>query len=1070
MRQKIDCFFVRISTIFIFLLISGSLLAQKRVTGTVTNARDNQPVSFATVTVRGTNVATTTDVAGTFSISVPEDRNTLVVSSVGFADVEAPVGTSNTVAVVLREQVSTLDEIVVTGYTAQKKKSLTGSVAVVSVKDMKNVPAGSPEQMLQGRAAGVTVNTTGQPGSESNIRIRGVTSFGDVSPLVIIDGVQGSLRDINANDIESFQVLKDAGAAAIYGVRGSNGVIVVTTKRGKSGKPTITYDAYYGTQRPLQGNVFNLLNTQEMADVTWLALKNSGQVDSATGNPTHPQYGSGPTPVIPDYILIGSRTGVTGAPTQEELDKYNVNYGQGDIFQIVPANKTGTDWYHELFTPAPIQSHTVSAAGGSEKSTYLFSLGYFDQQGTFLNTYLKRYSARVNTTFNIKNTVRIGENAYLYYKDNPQTGVLGETNIAALYREQPIIPVYDVNGGWGGTRAAGLGNSWNPYANAARTADNKGRAWNIIGNVFAEVDILKHFTARTTFGGTLENGYYYYYGYHIYENAENNTSNSFSENAYYNRSWTWSNTLAYNGVFGQHDVRVLGGIEAIENYGRGVGGQSLGLFSEDPGYRLLSTGSSGFTNYSYAYQNSLYSQFGKLDYAYANKYLISATIRRDGSSRFGPEKRWGVFPAFSAGWVVTQESFMQGVSWLNNFKVRGSWGKLGSQLNVDPTNAFNLYSSSPASGNFGTYYDIGGTNTSSAQGFTAVRIGNPNTGWEEDELINFGVDGVLLNNKVDFSVEWYRKSINGLLFTDQAGGTVGGAQRPVVNIGDIENKGWDFSAGYHGSIGKDFKFDLSGNLTTYKSKIIDIPGEYFDVTSGGSRIGDFTRNQVGHPIGAFFGYEVIGLFQSDEEVLKSPGQAAAGAGRFKYRDLDGNDTIDANDRTFFGDPNPDFTYGINLNATYKGFDFSMFLYGSKGNDLINYVRYWTDFYPSFQGAKSKDLLYNSWSPDRPNAKTPIAENESNFSNNAVVNSYYLENGSFLKCKSLIIGYTLPSAPLKRIGVDKFRIYLQTSNLFTITKYSGQDPEVTGTNASFGIDYGTYPNNQKIYTAGVSLTF
>ncbi len=644
MRQKIDCRAMRWCMVALLMFISPTIFAQKQVSGTVIGGKDNQPLPGVTVTVKGTNVAAVTDVNGQFSINVPAGENTLAISSVGYGTQEVNVSSTTTVSLTLSETTSNLEEIVVTGYTAQKRKSLTGSVAVVDVKDMKAVPAGSPEQMLQGRASGVTVNTTGQPGSESNIRIRGVTSFGDVSPLVIIDGIQGSLRDINANDIESFQVLKDAGAASIYGVRGSNGVIIVTTKRGKSGKTAITYDGYYGTQQALKGNVFNLLNSQEMADVTWLALRNAGQVDPNTGNPSHPQYGSGASPVLPDYILIGGTSGVTGQPTAEQLAQYNTNYSAGSIYQIVPANKEGTDWYHELFSDAPIQSHTVSAAGGSDRSTYLFSLGYFDQKGTFLNTYLKRYSARVNTTFNVKNNVRVGENVYIFYKDNPQIGVLGETAIGMLYREQPIIPVYDINGGFAGTRAAGLGNAQNPYANASRTANNRGNTWDIIGNVFAEVDFLKHFTARTTFGGTLDNGYYYYYTYHTYENAENNTSNGFSENAFYNRSWTWSNTVNYRNTFGEHNISVLGGIEAIENYGRGTGGGALGYFTDNPNYWLLNNGSSGFTNYSYVYQNSLYSQFGKVDYGYADKYLFSATVRRDGSSRFGPDNRWGVFP------------------------------------------------------------------------------------------------------------------------------------------------------------------------------------------------------------------------------------------------------------------------------------------------------------------------------------------------------------------------------------------------------------------------------------------
>jgi TonB-linked SusC/RagA family outer membrane protein len=577
--------------LMLFFCCFQAVAQQRTITGTVV-AADGTPLSNASVIVVGQKSGETTGPDGSFSIKAPANANRLRISYVGYEPLDVSIEGQSNVTVTLQPSATNLNEVVVTGYTSQKKKDITGSVAVVNVEDLKKVPAGSPEQMLQGRASGVNITTTGQPGSESNIRIRGITSFGDVSPLVIIDGVQGSLRDINANDIESFQVLKDAGAASIYGVRGSNGVIIITTKIGKSGKPTITYEGFYGTQQPLKGNVFNLLNTPEMAEVTWLALRNSGQVDSATGNPTHTQYGSGATPVIPDYILVGNLNGVVGQPTADQLAKYNIDYSKGDIYQITAANKTGTDWYHELFKPAPIQSHTISAAGGGDKSTYYFSMGYYDQKGTFLNTYLKRYSIKVNTTFNIKDNIRIGENLYMFYKDNPRTDVLGETNIAATYREQPIIPVYDINGGWAGTKAAGLGNSWNPYARAAQTKDNKGNTWDIMGNVFAEIDFLKYFTARTSFGGTLNNFYYYGFGFHDYQNAENNTSNSFNENSGYDRSWTWTNTLAYNQVFGKHNVKVLGGLEAIEDYGRGVGGNALGFFTDNPNYRILSNGSS----------------------------------------------------------------------------------------------------------------------------------------------------------------------------------------------------------------------------------------------------------------------------------------------------------------------------------------------------------------------------------------------------------------------------------------------------------------------------------------------
>lgn len=1041
-------------------LASFAFSQSRTVSGRVTDP-SNQPIVGATVSVKGTNLATQTDANGNFSISVPEGRNALTLTSVGYEPRDMDISGQNNVTVSLQVLASSLNEVVVTGYSAQRRKDITGSVAVVNVKDLKAVPAGSPEQMLQGRAAGLNIITSGQPGSGSNIRIRGITSFGNTDPLVIIDGVQGSLANINANDIESIQVLKDAGAAAIYGVRGSNGVIVVTTKRGRAGKVSIAYDAYYGTQRPLK-NGFDLLNPQEMADLTWLAYRNSGQIDPATGNPTHPQYGSGPKPVLPDYILP---SGAMEGDPRVDPSRYNIDFSK-PVYQIVKANKQGTDWFHEIFKPAPIQSHTVTASGGSDKSTYLFSLGYFNQQGTLINTYLKRYSARLNTVFNLNDNFRIGENLYMFNRDNPQIGNQGEGNeISQVYRTQPIVPVYDIAGNWGGGAGARLGQGYNPVASRVRAKDNKGNQWDIQGNVFAELNFLQNFTARTTFGGTLNNGYYYNFGFRTYENAENVGQNSYNEGAYYNRNWTWTNSITYSNVFAEvHNVKVFAATEAIEYYGRSVGGSRNNLFSDDPNFRNLSNGNpSGQNNFSGAYQSSLFSLIGRLDYSFADKYLLSATVRRDGSSVFGPESRYGVFPSVTLGWRVSSEDFMRSIEWLNELKLRAGYGVLGSATNVNSNNAFTLFGGGPGD----AYYDITGANSSTVLGFRQATIGNPATSWEEDKILNIGVDATLMN-RLDFSIEWYKKSIEGLLFGQPLPATVGGAGRPTINIGNVENTGVDLSANYRGNINKDFRYDVGLVFTKYKSNITKIPGEYFG--AGGSRIGDFARNQVGHPIASFFGYEVIGLFQDAGDVSKSPKQDAAAPGRFKYLDANNDNKISDSDRVFFGNPNPDFTYGLNVNAGYKGFDFSIFLYGSQGNDVINYVRWWTDFFQSFQGVKSKDALYNSWLPDRKNAKVPIVENESNFSNNGVPNSYYMEDGSFLRCKSLILGYTFPNNTLNRIGIERLRLYVQAANLFTITKYTGLDPELSGSNTSFGIDYGNYPNSQKNYNIGINLSF
>jgi TonB-dependent starch-binding outer membrane protein SusC len=1053
------------------LLLSFSLFAQTTITGRVLGNTDKQPIVGATVQVKGGKSATLTGADGSFTITSSQKVSALIVTIVGYEMLQVPVKGNSVGDVFLNTTATSLNDVVVTGYTTQKKKDLTGAVDVVNVKDMKSIQAGSPEQMLQGQASGVTVITSGAPGGPTNVFIRGVTSFGDTDPLYIIDGVPLSFHDINANDIESVQVLKDA-SASIFGVRGSNGVVIITTKRGKSvGKPTLTFDGYAGVQIPLSGNPFHLLNSQELANALWKADITSGNVDTTTHLPSSQQYGGGATPVLPDYITPGGAK--AGSPAVDPA-KYNVDYSKGPIYQITAANKNGTDWFHELFKNAPIQSYNVGLSGGSDRSTYFFSMGYFNQQGTLIDTYLKRYMARMNTTFALTKGIRVGENFYAFYLNNPQITYFGENTINYDYREQPIIPVHDSQGNWAGSNGPELGNSPNPVANQERTAQNRGNVWNIMGNAWGEVDFLKHFTFRTSIGGNINNQYSWQFTYHTYENAENNGSNGFTEQASYGSYWDWLNTLTYSNSWGKSNLKVFAGTEAIDQYGRGIQGTRINYFSDNTNLWTLSNGDpKGQTNGSGVGQGSLYSLFAQGIYSYNDRYLLTATIRRDGASVFGANEQYGYFPAFSAGWILTQEDFMSSLSWLNFLKLRVSWGKMGNYSNVSPTNQFTLYSAGAGT----SYYDIAGTSNSTVLGFRASQYGSPNTGWEEDVITNVGMDAVLIKNKIEFTIEWYKKKINGLLFQDNAAATSGafqssepGAQAPAVNIGDVQNNGIDMSLTYHANLSPESKLNITGIFTTYTSKVISIPnaGGYF--TAGGSRIGDFVRNEVGHPIGAFYGYQVIGYFADASDVTKSPTQQDAAPGRFKYADINHDGKIDATDRTFFGNPNPKFTYGINANATFKNFDFTALFYGSYGNEVVNYTRYWTDMWASFQGNKSINLLYNSWTPTNLNPKAPILENASTFSTNTVPNSFYKENGSFFKMRSLIIGYTIPSASLKSVGIDRLRVYLQGSNLFTITGYQGLDPEIGGSSSNFGIDYGSYPGNQKSYSVGLSVTF
>ena len=572
----------------------------------------------------------------------------------------------------------------------------------------------------------------------------------------------------------------------------------------------------------------------------------------------------------------------------------------------------------------------------------------------------------------------------------------------------------------------------------------------------------------------------YSFGYVGYENAEGNTgSNSFNEGGGYNTSWTFTNTLTYANIFKEHNVKVLIGTEAVNSYGRWTtAGRSL-YFSENPNYWTLNAGTGTQSNAGGAYQSTLLSQFARLEYAYSGKYLINASVRRDGTSIFTEEQRWGVFPSVSAAWRISEENFFKGITFVNDLKIRYSWGKMGSTSNVDPTNPYNLYSTRAGK----SAYDIGGTSTNPYVGFFRSNLGNAETTWEGDIISNFGIDATILKNRLDFTIDYYQKKVNGLLFT-QSGVPVdvifaGDAGLPKVNIGDIQNSGIDFNATYHAMIGKDLKLDLSGTYTSYNNEIVDIPGvPFFD--GAVVRNVRIQRFQEGHAFGAFFGYKVVGIFQDAADISKSPTQDDAIPGVFKYQDTNGDGKINTDDRTFIGDPNPDFTYSFNISATYKNFDFGAFFFGSKGNDIFNNTLYFTDFPDFFKGGLRREVATNSWTPSNKNSTIPILRTTGGFStdNSGFANSYFISKGSYLRNKLMQIGYTIPQNKLSRFGIDRLRLYFQATNLFTITDYKGLDPELPSqpnsngqivNTSQYGIDQGNYPQTPR-FLFGLNLNF
>lgn len=1038
------------------------------------------------IKVKGGTAAAITDANGNYTITVPDAAAILVFSYIGFIRKEIPVNGQSVLNVQLTEEETSLGEVVVMGYSTQKKKDLTGAVSVVNVSEMIKQPSASVNNLLQGQASGVTILGSGQPGEEPQVRIRGVNTFGNNNPLYVVDGVPTmNVADINPNDIESMQVLKDAGAASIYGSRAANGVIVITTRKGKE-KVSVKYDAYYGTQRPRKGNVWDILSPQEMADLKRMAETNSGAHEF-----DDPLYGNGPTYVLPDYIYpLKAKEGDPAVnpanyyvkPLFTSVNEYN------NFRRINRANKTGTNWYEEIFSPAPMSSQNISVSGGSDQGHYLFSANYFNQQGTLDKTYLKRYTLRSNSQYNIGKHIRIGENLAYTITNNPQIGGLsGDNAIGHAFREQPIIPVYDIMGNFAGGYGGQLGDAYNPVAMLYRTKDDKAADNRLFGNVFAEADLFGAFTLRTSFGGDSYSGSSHAFVYPQYENGENNTNNSYSETAYSGLEYVWTNTLSFNKTFDKHSLKVLVGTEYFKNRYSTMTGSNKGYFSFDPDYTNLSTGSGPMETSSSRAADALFSLIGRVDYSFNDKYLLGATVRRDGSSKF-LENVYGWFPAVSAGWRISKEHFLSSATWITDLKLRGGWGIMGNQLNVSGGNSFSTFGSAIGQ----SYYAINGGNNVLA-GFYQNQIGNPGAKWEKNINANIGFDATLWGGKLEISADYYRKNIRDLLYNPEMIGTVGAATVPFVNIGQMKNDGFDISLSGNTMLSSNFKLNATATITTYRNEIqkISADAKYYEIDARRFDGSNIIRNAVGRSVSEFFGYKVAGFWNSEAEIEAANAAARAasgdqtaiyqndiGLGRFKYADINGDGRVTADDRTFLGNANPDFSYGLNLGLSYKAFDFSVFFYGVQGNSIWNQVKWWTDFMPSFDGAKSRTALYDSWTPTRMNAKAPIQETAQSFSTNSVPNSYFVEKGAYLRLKNAQIGYTLPSGKLHKLGVNRLRVYLSAANLFTITKYSGVDPEIgissdnddePGGQTAYGIDDGSYPS-QRTFLLGLNLHF
>jgi len=1040
-----------LSATLLFVLMTGMAFAQKSISGKVTD-ESGSSVPGVSVVVKGTTTGTITDIDGKYSLSVPANAQTISFSFIGMVSVDMPIGQNKVINVSMKSETIGVEEVVVVGYGTRLKEQITGSVSTVSDKQLKVSSAPSVVSRMQGQISGITVTSGNTPGSDATIRIHGIGTINDPNPLYVIDGVPvGPGNNVNPSDVESITVLKDASSAAIYGSRGANGVILITTKHGRENQePTVTFSIRTGTSQAT--NQYNLLNTQEYGEAVWLKAKNLGNA------PNSSQYGKGTSPVIPDYVLpAGTMEGDPSvAPTLYNYPNY----------QIYKANKQGTNWYDEIYRKGIVQEYDLSVSGGGKKSTYSLSGNYLDEQGFLIYTDFKRYNFRVNADTKFGNWLKVGESLQAIYIH--QNGNLGNNNegtaISMAYRMQPIVPVYDIQGNFAGTRAPGTGNAANPVAQLAHAKDNDGKYFRLIGNIFGEATIMKGLTFKTLFGYNMGQWNGKSYNLPTYENAEPNKTAGLSVDSNYSLLWNWSNTINYNLTIKDiHKINVVVGTEAVESNYQWMSAGRTQYFSLSPDYMQLSSGEGvSKLNDGNGSAWSLFSQFGRANYDLKGKYFLEATARRDGSSRFGANNRYGVFPAASGAWEISKEGFMAGSKkWLDMLKVRVGWGKSGN----DRIGEYNMYSTFGTNG-YQAAYNLNGTTGSAIAGFQPSTKGNPDVSWETTQTVNMGVNGTMFDRKLTVAVDVWQRNTSDMLYRLSVPQVMGIAQPPYVNIGEMKNTGVDIELGYHNTLlaGK-LTYAVNATWSHYKNEVVSLSNNLKEVVGYSERQVEYTRATTGMAYPMFYGLISDGIIQTAAEAAAAPQFGSyTTVGHFKYRDLnaDGKISLDK-DRTFIGDPHPKFTGGLNIDLGYGNFDLNMFFYGSYGNDMINYVSRWID-YGQFVGGLSKDALYNSWTPTNTGARLPMLDGASHSQD---ASTAFIEDGSYLRMKTMRLGYTFPQIVLDKVKIKSLRLYVQATNLFTMTKYKGLDPELDSSGMSMGVDKGAWPTPRQI-TFGLTL--
>jgi len=1021
--------------------------SQNYVSGTVTS-NDGEPLIGVSVKVKGSPQGVSTDIDGKYTLRA-EAGQVLQFTYIGYRPVDKKVSGS-VMDVVMDEDLQTLNDVVVVGYGTMKRSDITGSVVSVGADDIKKSIVTSVDQALQGRAAGVQVTqNSGSPGGGISVSIRGTNSLNGNEPLYVIDGVAidgkssdgktSALSTINPSDIVSMEVLKDASATAIYGSRASNGVVLITTKRGQKGKTHITYEGYYAVQH-IPGRL-NTMNLREYAQ------------------------------------LYNERVEVLGWGEREEFADPSI---LGD----------GTDWQKEIFGNAGMWSHQVSISGGSDATQFLISGSYTDQDGIAVGSNFQRFTARINVDTKITDWLQVGAQSSLATTERNNT--IDDNNvIQTALRQLPEVPARNPDGSWGYQENNQLGIYYtNPLADAL-TRENKNKGLQALINAYANITILPGLTARIEYGGNYDRGNWYYFQPEMTLGQMKQTSQSNRQSSSSNYT-NFKQYVTFMRDFGPHSLNVMAGHESQESKWENLSASRSGylfnnVHSINVGDKKTATNGSGSGSFA------VESYFGRVNYNFDNRYLLTATLRADGSSTFGADNRWGWFPSAAFAWRIKNESFLKGVDWLTDTKLRFGWGIVGNQ------NA----------GNYAYGSTMATTATNWGSGFYPANFANSKLKWEETHSYNVGLDLVLLNNRIEFIFDAYLKNTDNLLMQASLPSYISGViNSPWVNTGKMRNKGFEFTLNTVNISNRDLSWTSSLTFSLNRNKVLRL---YTESTGIQGKINNetFTYTTVGNPVGQFYGYKVIGMFEKESDfymkdangdfILDASGnrrfvaipenkEVAYGTGvwygDYIYADLNNDGVIDEKDRTFIGNPEPDFTFGFNNTITWKGIDFNIFLTGSVGNDGFNYLLReqsnptdrWTTLSSVCDYAKvalinpEGDRTLDNMYVTNPGASTYRIDTSASNSNNRT-SDVYVEDASYLRIKNLSVGYTLPSSLTRHFFVESLRVYCNIQNLYTFTKYKGYDPEIGAYNQQVllrGVDYARYPS-QRMFTFGLNLT-